>query len=72
MTNSKTKTKAEVKAKTYKMEDYLSKSAMIRSLSAEGKTRSEIVKIISEAQGFAIRYQHVRNVLITPLVRDLK
>ena len=67
-----TKTNKQTKTKTYKMEDYNSKSHMIRSLSSEGKTRSEIVKIISEAQGFAIRYQHVRNVLITPLMKDLK
>lgn len=72
MTKLNTKTKAVAKTKTYKMEDYNSKSHMIRSLSGEGKSRSEIVKIISEAQGKAIRYQHVRNVLITPLVRDLK
>lgn len=70
--NTNTKTKVAPKTKVYKMEDYNSKSHMIRSLSGEGKTRSEIVKIISEAQGKPIRYQHVRNVLITPLMKDLK
>ena len=69
--NVNVKTKV-AKTKTYKMEDYKSKSHMIRSLSAEGKTRSEIVIIISEAQGKPIRYQHVRNVLITPLMGDQK
>lgn len=69
--NTKAKTKTE-QTKVYKMEDYPSKSAMIRALAAEGKTRSETVKIITEAQGKPIRYQHVRNVLITPLMKDLK
>lgn len=40
---------------------YGSKSAAIRAMSAEGKTRSEI------ADALGIRYQHVRNVLITPI-----
>lgn len=38
-----------------------SKSARIRHLSAMGKKRGEIAKILG------IRYQHVRNVLITPV-----
>lgn len=42
-------------------------SARIRELAAEGKSRSEIVKLISAEQGKAIRYQHVRNVLVTQL-----
>ena len=71
-TNKKTSTKTNTKTKTYKMSDYNSKSHMIRSLSSEGKSRSDIVKIISESQGKPIRYQHVRNVLITPLMRDQK
>lgn len=42
-------------------------SSRIRELAAEGKTRSEIVKIVSAETGKAVRYQHVRNVLVTPL-----
>ncbi len=42
-------------------------SSKIRHLSSLGKTRVEIVKIISEHQGRPIRYQHVRNVLEQPL-----
>jgi len=38
------------------------KSAKIRVLDSKGYTRSEIAKYMN------IRYQHVRNVLITPLV----
>lgn len=38
-----------------------SKSAAIRALSAEGKSRSEIKNLLG------IKYQHVRNVLITPV-----
>ena len=38
-----------------------SKSAAIRKLSADGKSRGEIAKMLE------LRYQHVRNVLITPV-----
>lgn len=38
-----------------------SKSAAIRKLVASGKTRGETAKLLG------IRYQHVRNVLITPV-----
>lgn len=37
------------------------KSALIRYLFAEGQTRGQIAKFMN------IRYQHVRNVLITPV-----
>lgn len=36
-------------------------SGKIRYLASQGKTKSEIAKMLN------IRYQHVRNVLITPL-----
>ena len=42
------------------------KSAKIRYLDSKGFSRSEIAKILN------IRYQHVRNVLITPLVGKKK
>lgn len=47
-----------------KVADLPTKSAKIRALAAAGLSRSEIAK------GLGIRYQHVRNVLITPLVGD--
>lgn len=40
------------------------KSAAIRKLLAEGKTRSEVSKLLK------IRYQHVRNVEITPIKKQ--
>jgi hypothetical protein len=40
------------------------KSAAIRALNAEGKSRSEIAELLK------IRYQHVRNVLITPIKKQ--
>jgi len=40
------------------------KSAAIRKLTGEGKTRSEVAKMLK------IRYQHVRNVLITPIKKQ--
>lgn len=44
------------------VEKYSTLSGAIRALAAEGKSRVEIVKILDP-----ILYQHVRNVLITPL-----
>ena len=43
------------------IEKFNTKSAVIRHLNNEGYSRSEIAHILD------IRYQHVRNVLITPL-----
>lgn len=40
------------------------KSAAIRKLLAEGKTRGEVAKMLE------IRYQHVRNVEITPIKKQ--
>lgn len=42
------------------------KSAVIRYLSSKGQTRSQILKIMQESFP-KFRYQHVRNVLITPV-----
>ena len=42
------------------------KSAKIRALNAKGASRSEIATYLG------IRYQHVRNVLVTPLKRPAK
>lgn len=41
--------------------EYKTKSALIRALHAEGESRGSIAKLMN------IRYQHVRNVLITPI-----
>lgn len=43
------------------MTEYKTKSALIRHLSSQGKKTGEIAKFMN------IRYQHVRNVLITPV-----
>lgn len=40
------------------------KSALIRHLAGEGKSRSEIAKMLN------IRYQHVRNVLTAPVKQE--
>jgi DNA-directed RNA polymerase specialized sigma24 family protein len=45
---------------------YGNKSKAIRALAAQGKTRSEIAKLLG------IRYQHVNNVLHQPLKRQIK
>jgi len=43
------------------MKEHKTKSAVIRYLSGTGMSRSDIAKTLG------IRYQHVRNVLLTPL-----
>lgn len=45
-----------------KIDSFSTKSAKIRFLHSEGWSRGEISKFLE------IRYQHVRNVLITPVV----
>ena len=60
-------TKANSKQKFEKdqlLKKFETKSAAIRFLNSEGLSRSEIAKILE------IRYQHVRNVLITPLKKS--
>lgn len=42
-------------------------SAKIRYLNEQGYSRSQITKLITNAKGGVLRYQHVRNVLLTPL-----
>ncbi len=39
-------------------------SARIRYLDSEGLTRSQITKVIPNAKGGTLLYQHVRNVLV--------
>ena len=43
------------------VQERVTTSSQIRALAAQGKSKSEIAKILN------IRYQHVRNVLVTPL-----
>lgn len=66
-TNQKVQIK-EVESTTFDSESYIkecgSVSAAIRKLDSEGKTRSQISKMLNK------RYQHVRNVLITPLKKN--
>jgi len=62
----KTNTAKTTETKVIDMhEDLPTKSAKIRAMTADGLTRSEIAKALD------IRYQHVRNVQLTPLKKDL-
>ncbi len=45
------------------------RSAQIRYLTNLNQTRSEIVKTFKDTLGHTIRYQHVRNVQITPVAQ---
>lgn len=67
---SNTVTKTEVESIVSDVEHFTTlptKSAQIRYLNSIGKSRSEIVKILSVHYNKTILYQHVRNILITPL-----
>lgn len=67
MTNSNTqKTPFQTLSKTLQkvLKDMTTTSSKIRYLDSEGFTRSQISKILEK------RYQHVRNVLITPLKKS--
>ena len=44
-------------------------SGKIRYLAKEGFSRSQITKLVTNATGGVLRYQHVRNVLITPVAK---
>jgi uncharacterized protein with HEPN domain len=62
----KTETKIETETETefdysVLLEEHKTVSGVIRYLNSIGKNRSEISKITGK------RYQHVRNVLVTPL-----
>lgn len=50
---------------SYDLSKFTTKSAMIRYLDSEGVKRGRIAKILSEHFGKTVRYQHVRNVLVT-------
>ncbi|KKL50811.1 hypothetical protein LCGC14_2301800 [marine sediment metagenome] len=55
------------KAQTTAVGKLATVSARIRYLDSEGFSRSDITKLIPNASGGQLRYQHVRNVLITPV-----
>ena len=44
-------------------------SSRIRYLNDQGFTRGQITKLIPNAHGGKLLYQHVRNVLITPIAK---
>jgi hypothetical protein len=58
-------TKKQTKVTELKLEalmlEYKTKSGVVRYLTAEGWTRSDIARFVG------IRYQHVRNIQLTPL-----
>ncbi len=65
MSKTQTVVTTNVEASKFDAKAYIAKmvtkSAAIRQLAVDGKTRVEIAKMLG------IRYQHVRNVLITPI-----
>lgn len=66
MTNENTQEqKVEVQFDETELNQLPTKSAKIRYLHSKGMKRGDIAKQLD------IRYQHVRNVLITPLKKDM-
>ncbi len=65
--NEMSNQKKEVKSLPPKYVSLPTKSSMIRSMSLDGWGRGDIGRTLSEHFGTLVRYQHVRNVLITPL-----
>lgn len=63
-------TKKLSKAQLEKYSGLTSISSKIRHLNSEGFSRGDISRIMTELEGRLVRYQHVRNVLITPLKRE--
>lgn len=60
-------TKSEIKTGTDLIEGLTTKSSQIRKLNSEGWKTADISRFLTEFHGKLVRYQHVRNVLITPL-----
>ena len=73
-TARKTEEKVETKgqelnmtaAQQKKVDELPNVSERIRFLAAEGYTRGQITKLIPNAHGGKLLYQHVRNVLVGP------
>lgn len=63
-TNTTTSNTSEVITPAQYVAKYGTKSAAIRALLASGKTRGEVAKLLE------VRYQHVRNVEITPIKKQ--
>lgn len=63
-------TKQLSKSQSEKYQALTTVSAKIRYLNSEGFSRGDISRIMTELEGRLVRYQHVRNVLITPLKRE--
>ena len=70
MTNQKTIKADPVRADHLKT--LPTKSAQIRYLDSIGLTRGDIVRAFKKDLDIEIRYQHVRNVLITPVKNPVK
>ena len=66
MTNSTSKVSNKALDRAQLLTKFETKSSAIRALTSEGWTRREI------ADRLEIRYQHVRNVQVTLLKKDIK
>lgn len=51
------------------MTKFVTKSSTVRYLNSEGLTRSQILKVMKEKFPNML-YQHVRNILITPIKKN--
>ena len=62
--NTKKETPKLAKSLNDTLEAFSTKSAKIRFLDSKGYSRGDIARILG------VRYQHVRNVLITPIAKS--
>jgi hypothetical protein len=63
-----TKKTVTVTAETTKaLKELPTLSARIRYLDSKGMSRGDIQRTLTQHEGREIRYQHVRNVLVTPV-----
>ncbi len=70
-----TKTKKNESVQSYdlnELEELKGKSAKIRYLTSKGLSRTEIQKVFKEVFDISILYQHVRNVQVTLLKKDMQ
>jgi hypothetical protein len=68
MEKAQTKTLADTQRDAYNALTTI--SAKIRYLTAEGYSTGDTSRIMTELEGRLVRFQHVRNVKITPLKRQ--
>jgi len=69
MSKTETKVVEPKKIESVDLSKCVNLSAKIRLLASEGFSTGAIGKYLTEERGKLVRYQHVRNVLVTPVAK---